>query len=125
MTKTPPKILIVEDDTALNEAYNTILGSAGYDVKTAFNGKEALTVTATYEPDIIFLDLRMPVMDGIEFLKAYNKKDKHPKVKIIVFSNYDMQREVDEAYELGAERYVLKALASPNEVIKIVKDLTR
>jgi CheY-like chemotaxis protein len=125
MTKTPPKILIVEDDTALNEAYNTILGSAGYDIKTAFNGEEAIDVTATYEPDIIFLDLRMPVMDGIEFLKAYNKKDKHPKVKIIVFSNYDMQREVDEAYELGAERYVLKALASPNEVIKIVKDLTR
>lgn len=125
MTKTPPKILVVEDDVALNEAYNTILHSANYEVKTAFNGKEALEVTSGYEPDIIFLDLRMPVMDGIEFLKEYNQKEKHPKVKVIVFSNYDMQREVDEAYELGAERYVLKALASPNEVIKLVKDLTR
>lgn len=125
MTKNPPKILVVEDDLALNEAYKTILGSAGYDIKTAFNGKEALAITDTYEPDIIFLDLRMPVLDGIGFLEEYNQKEKHTKVKIIVFSNYDMQREVDEAYELGAERYVLKALASPNEVIKIVKDLTR
>lgn len=125
MPKTPPNILVVEDDPALNDAYQTILSTAGYAVRTAFNGEEALAVVKTQEPDIIFLDLRMPVMDGIEFLKAYAPKEQHPHVKIIVFSNYDMQREVDEAYQLGAERYVLKALASPNEVIKIVRDLSR
>lgn len=125
MPKTPPNILVVEDDPALNDAYKTILSAAGYPVNTAFNGEEALRATKAQEPDIIFLDLRMPVMDGIEFLKAYQPKDRHPHVKIIVFSNYDMQREVDEAYQLGAERYVLKALASPSEVIKIVRDLSR
>lgn len=118
-----PTILIVEDDTALNDAYKTILSSAGYAVHTAFNGEEALTITATHEPDIIFLDLRMPVMDGIGFLRAYEPQKKHPHVKIIVFSNYDMQQEVDEAYQLGAERYVLKAWASPKELLKIVRDL--
>lgn len=124
MPKTPPNILVVEDDVALNDAYETILSSAGYVVRTAFNGEEALKAVAEQEPDIIFLDLRMPVMDGIEFLKAYDLKNKHSHVKVIVFSNYDMQREVDEAYQLGAERYVLKALASPNEVIKLVRDLS-
>lgn len=123
MAKTQPSILVVEDDIALNDAYNTILTSAGYDTRVAFNGEEALEVVKQQEPDIIFLDLRMPVMDGIGFLKAYEPKAKHPHVKIIVFSNYDMQREVDEAYQLGAERYVLKAWASPKELIKIVQDL--
>lgn len=122
-TPQQPTILIVEDDVALNDAYKTILSSAGYIVHTAFNGKEALEVVADHEPDIIFLDLRMPVMDGIDFLKEYQPARKHPHVKIIVFSNYDMQQEVNEAYQLGAQRYVLKAWASPMELLKIVHDL--
>jgi len=122
MTETHPNILVVEDDTSLNDAYKTILSAAGYTTKTAFNGEEALALTKEFEPDIIFLDLRMPVLDGIGFLREYQPKVNHPDVKIIVFSNYDMQQEVDEAYELGAERYVLKAWASSKELIKIVKD---
>ena len=122
MTETETKILVVEDDASLNDAYKTILSGAGYATRTAFNGEEALALAAESEPDIIFLDLRMPVLDGIGFLREYQPKTKHPEVKIIVFSNYDMQQEVDEAYELGAERYVLKAWASPSELIKIVKD---
>ena len=122
--KNNPVILIVEDDVALNEAYKTILEIANYEVYTAFNGEEALVVAEQHVPDIIFLDLRMPVMDGVGFLKAYEPKTKHPDVQIVVFSNYDMQSEVDEAHELGAQRYVLKAWASPKELLKIVKDLS-
>lgn len=123
MKKKNPVILVVEDDVTLNEAYKTILETAEYTVYTALNGKEALEVAAAHVPDLIFLDLRMPVMDGIAFLKEYQPKKNNPDAHIIVFSNYDMQAEVDEAYELGAERYVLKALASPNDLLKIVKDL--
>ena len=122
--KSNSKILIIEDDVALNDAYKTILTTAGYTVSTAFNGEEALEVAMQHHPDIIFLDLRMPVMDGIDFLKQYQPKQQHPDVHIVVFSNYDMQAEVDEAYSLGAERYVLKAWASPKELLKIVKDLS-
>ena len=71
MTKEQPTILVIEDDAALNEAYETILRTAGYSVRTAFDGEEALKLVAKEEPDIIFLDLRMPTMDGIGFLKAY------------------------------------------------------
>lgn len=117
------RILIVEDDVDLNGAYKTILSSAGYDVTTAENGQEALEVLRQIEiPDIIFLDLRMPVMDGIEFLKSYNAPE-HPDTTVVVFSNYDAQAEVDEAYELGAHRYVLKARAAPKELIRITKDI--
>lgn len=121
---TTANILIVEDDVALNDAYNTILKTAGHTVHTAFNGEEALTLLKdkTTEPDIIFLDLRMPILDGIGFLKGYQPLTNHPDVDIIVFSNYDMQQEVDEAYSLGAQRYVLKAWATPKELLKIVDD---
>lgn len=122
MPKTNLKILVVEDDTALRDAYETILSAAGYSTRIAANGEEALKLTKKETPDLIFLDLRMPVLDGIGFLRAYQPKEKHPDVKVIVFSNYDMQQEVDEAYELGAERYVLKAWASPKELVKIVSD---
>jgi CheY-like chemotaxis protein len=124
MAKQQPTILIIEDDRALNQAYVTILSAAGYTVASAFDGKAALELTAQHEPDIIFLDLRMPTLDGIGFLKAYEPKTQHKNVQIVIFSNYDLQKEIDAAYELGAQRYVLKAWASPKELIRIVEDIT-
>lgn len=119
---TQAKILIVEDDVDLNGAYTMILNSAGYEVTSAHNGEEALArIEADGDPRIMFLDLRMPVMDGIEFLKHYDAPT-HENTTIIVFSNYDAQKEVDKAYELGAHRYVLKARAAPKELIRIVED---
>lgn len=121
MTK-QASILIVEDDVDLNSAYTMILNSAGYDVSSAFNGEEALAhIQKQGDPDIMFLDLRMPVMDGIEFLEKYDAPQ-HADTTIIVFSNYDAQKEVDKAYDLGAHRYVLKARAAPKELIRIVQD---
>lgn len=115
------KILIVEDEHVLLEAYELILKSEGYEVVLAHDGEEALKITGDYEPDIILLDLRMPRVNGIQFLKQYNLAEKHPDVKVIVFSNMDAQSDIDAAYELGAERYILKAWASPKELIQLVK----
>lgn len=114
-------ILIVEDEQALNNAYKMILEAEGYNVLSAFNGSEALEITKETEPDLILLDLRMPEVNGIDFLKEYDPKHKHPKVRIIIFSNLDMQSEIDEAYSLGADRYMLKAWASPKELARLVK----
>lgn len=113
-------ILIVEDEQALLEAYTMILSSAGHTVRTARNGREALELATAEEPDLILLDLRMPTMNGVEFLRAYDAPKSHPNVRVIVFSNYDMQDEIDEAYSLGADRYVLKAWASPKELLQLV-----
>lgn len=115
-------ILIVEDEPELADAYLSLLSQVGYDVAVAHNGKEALDKAESHQPELILLDLRMPVMDGVEFLEKYDLKNKHPNVKVIVFSNYDMQDEIDDAYRLGADRYVLKAWASPKELLQIVKN---
>lgn len=117
------KILVVEDEISLSDAYHMLLKQAKNDVKVAHDGKEALEKAESHQPDLILLDLRMPVLDGVGFLKEYDLIHKHPEVKVIVFSNYDMQDEIDEAYRLGAERYILKAWASPREILNLVKDV--
>jgi len=117
------RILIVEDEPELAAIYETLLkDQAGYDVRVAHNGRDALKLARNDTPNLILLDLRMPIMDGVEFLKEFNLKESYPDVKVIVFSNYDMQDEIDDAYRLGADRYVLKAWASPKELLQIVND---
>jgi two-component system, OmpR family, response regulator VicR len=119
--KNKAQILIVEDEVTLNEAYETVLKHEGYRVLTAHNGEEAIKLLEDNEPDMILLDLRMPKMDGISFLKELNKKDDN-KYKIVVFSNYDAQKDIDTSFDLGATHYVLKSFASPRELVRIVKD---
>ena len=116
-------VLIVEDDNDLREAYIMILQSEGIDVYAAENGKKALDILHEKgDPGIIFLDLRMPVMDGLEFLKVYDAPA-HEGTEVVVFSNYDAKNEIDAAYDLGAQRYVLKARAAPKELIRIVRTI--
>jgi CheY-like chemotaxis protein len=114
-------ILVVEDDVALNDAYKAILSSAGYRVETSFNGQEALDMLEDKKlvPSVILLDLRMPVLDGVGFLREYKPKQ-HPETTVVVFSNYDAHSDIDEAYELGVERYVLKARAAPKDLLHLV-----
>jgi len=115
------KILIAEDEKALNDAYVMILKKAGHTVKSALDGSEALKITEKFEPDVILLDLRMPEVGGIEFLERYNLPEKHPKVKVIIFSNLDMQKEIDKAFKLGAAKYMLKSWASPKELTAMIE----
>jgi two-component system response regulator (stage 0 sporulation protein F) len=117
------QVLIVEDEQLLNDAYARVLAAANIALLRAYNGKEALDILKTEQPDIILLDLRMPVMDGIEFLKRLQPKDNLPDAKIIVFSNYDDQHEIDQAFALGAMHYMLKAWATPDELIKLIREV--
>ena len=114
------KILIIEDEKTLNEAYQMVLKKAKHKVFSAYNGQEALDNFAGQRPDLVLLDLRMPKMDGIEFLKRLQPAKNYPKVHIIVFSNYDDPVEIDQAFRHGATRYLLKAWSSPKDLIKVV-----
>jgi CheY-like chemotaxis protein len=115
------KVLIVEDDKDLNNAYGIILDHFGYQVETAFNGQEALKKNKQFRPDIILLDLLMPIMGGLEFLKQF-KKDPSNKAKVLIFTNMENSPEVNEAYELGAHRCVIKSWAEPQNLNRLVSD---
>ena len=116
-------VMIVEDEALLNDAYAQVLGSANIDLLRAYDWQQALDILENQTPDIILLDLRMPVMDGISFLKKLNPKQTMPETKIIVFSNYDDQKEIDEAFSLGAMHYMLKAWATPDELIRLIQEV--
>lgn len=115
-------VLVVEDEPTLNAAYIRILESAKMKALSSFNGEEALARLEEIDPDVILLDLKMPKMSGLEFLATFAKMKPQRKAKVIIFSNYDKQAEIKEAFELGATKYMLKAWASPKELIKVIEE---
>jgi len=115
-------ILVVEDVKDLNAAYKVILEKSGYDVKSAYDGKAALDQLKEYEPDLILLDLLMPIMGGLEFLQNYELTDKHPEVKVLIFTNMENSPEVTEAYKLGAHRCIIKSWTAPQNQARIINE---
>lgn len=114
-------ILIIEDDQTLQTAYRLLLENEGHKVATADNGEEGLNVLKTSKPDLILLDLLMPVMGGLEFLQKFRKKDKDTKV--VVLTNFDQDEHIEEAQKLGAYKYIIKANSAPSELAQLVNHL--
>jgi DNA-binding NtrC family response regulator len=114
-------VLIVEDDKDLNAAYKIILEKEGHVVQTAFNGQEALEKLKSFDPQLILIDLLMPVMGGLEFLKNYDLKTR-PTVKVLIFTNMENSPEVTEAYGLGAHRCIIKSWTAPQNLSRVVND---
>jgi DNA-binding response OmpR family regulator len=117
-------ILLVEDDLDLIAAYTIVLEAAHHNVRKAHNGDEALAAVKNYEPDLIILDLLMPIKSGKEFLKSYKRNTAHQKVKIVVFTNMQDAGEAEEVYELGADKYFVKSWTGPTGLLKIVDEVT-
>lgn len=116
------KILVVEDDRDLNNAYCIILKHEGHEVVEAFDGKEALAKLKDFEPDLILLDLLMPIMGGLEFLKQWQPNKQSRDVKVLIFTNMENSPEVTEAYKFGANRCIIKSWTAPHNLSKVIDD---
>jgi len=116
------QILVVEDDHDLNNAYSLILKHEGHDVVEAFDGKEAIAKLDDFSPDLILLDLLMPIMGGLEFMQWWNKNNPGSDVKVLIFTNMENSPEVSEAYKLGANRCIIKSWTAPHNLAKVVSD---
>ncbi len=116
------KILIIEDDKDLNAAYALILNAESHTVQSAYNGSEALVLLKNFNPDLILLDLLMPVKSGVEFIKEYAKSGSD-HAKIVIFTNLENSPEINEALELGAYKCIVKSWTAPRGLIKVVNDL--
>lgn len=114
------KILLVEDEPLLRETYQIILSTQPYESDFAENGKEALEKCQSKKYDLILLDIMMPVMSGIEFIKSLDNIDEM-KSKIIIMSNLSSGKEIDEAHELGVQKYLLKSNVSPTQLIAEIR----
>ncbi len=114
-------ILIVEDEIVLRDVYEMILATnEDYDIVTANNGLEGFEQLRKHKPDIILLDLFMPVMDGFSFLQNYDEQE-FPSTKIIVYSNMSDTSAREEAYSLGAHDFILKSDFNPKQLLEFIE----
>jgi len=113
------KILIVDDDMVVRNVLNEIISRIGFNCELAINGKEGLEKLKTEEYDIIFTDITMPVMDGLEFLKRI--KDITPFTPVAIITGYPTFENAVEAMKEGARDFIVK----PFNVDKIKNTIDR
>lgn len=115
------KIAIIEDDQAISQMYRIKFEAEGYEVETAENGKLGLQLAESMKPDIILLDLMMPVMTGEEMLAHLRKTAWGKNTKVIVLTNKGEQEIPAEVRDLGVSALILKANMTPRQVAELVK----
>lgn len=120
---TKQRILIIEDEKPLRDAFAYLLGSEGFLVESAENGKVGLAKLVMFKPHLILLDMLMPVMDGETFLKKAMLATKYPQVKTLMLSNLSDPVALDDAHAYGVTSSVLKADLSPIELAAMAKKM--
>lgn len=116
------RVLVVEDDQALSRALELKLMQEGYQVDVASNGQEALAAMERQEPDAILLDLIMPVMDGVDFLKAM-RVERKMKIPVAVLTVMTSGILFDQCRALEVEDYIVKDQASLDDIVAKVRAL--
>src|SRR5688572_9776196 len=113
------RILVVDNDPAARRVFKAIVASAGHEVEEAENGLIALEMIPLQPPDVIILDVLMPVMNGREMFLRLKNEGKRPPV--IVLSAYDAER---ERRDMGAEAALDKPF-TPEDLLEIIEQLLR
>jgi CheY-like chemotaxis protein len=116
----PTTVLLVEDEQAVGEVYRLALGRAGYDVLIASDGHTALELAKSTVPDFIFLDMVMPGMSGVEVLTRLAQDVVTRDIPVVILSNNDETRLIEQSRHLGAKEYLLKAGAGPLTLAAVV-----
>ena len=117
-----PKILVVDDDPDIVEILRYNLSLAGYDVKAASNGKEAIKKAKIFIPEIILLDVMMPEMDGIEACRLIRKIPSLNNTRIIFLSARNEDYTQISAFDAGADDYISKPV-KPKILLKKISSI--
>lgn len=115
------KIAIIEDDQAISQMYRIKFEAEGYDVETAANGRLGLELINKMRPDIVLLDLMMPLMSGEEMLVEMRAQPWGKDIKVIILTNRGEQEIPPEVKQLGVTAIILKADMTPRQVAELVK----
>jgi CheY-like chemotaxis protein len=120
------KILLIEDEELLINLLQRKLTEAGYEVHLSRNGAEGLKTMMEMNPDIVLLDIIMPVKGGFEVLEEMAKDDNLKKIPVVIISNSGQPVELDRAKKLGAKDWLIKTEFDPMEVLdKVIKQIGR
>jgi CheY-like chemotaxis protein len=123
---TKQKVLIVEDDDAIATMYTMKLELSKFDVKRAANGHEGRELIDSFHPDIVLLDLMMPVMSGVETLEHLRDNDQLNKdFKLLILSNMGDMDTAEKIKDFGVHDFIIKADSSPTQVVDKVQQLLK
>ena len=110
------RVLLIEDDLDTLEMYRTRLQKDGYEVSVATDGEQGLELATSLKPDIVFLDIRLPKLGGLEVLERLRDQESTSAVPVVILSNYGEQELIDRGLKLGALEFLVKAHTSPVEL---------
>lgn len=116
-----PVILLAEDDSLLANMYKTKFTREGFQVLTAEDGEETLKIALEQKIDFMILDIMMPKLSGIDVLKKLRQDPRGAKLPVLVLSNLAQEKEAQEAIQLGAKEFLVKANLTPSQVVLKVK----
>ena len=119
------QVLLVEDDATLADMYRVKLERDGYTVRVAADGEQALGMLTADLPDLVFLDIRLPRMDGLAFLERIRAAERTKNLPVVIVSNYSEEELVRRGLQLGALEYLIKSQTSPGQLSRGVRDWTR
>ncbi len=114
------RILLVEDEADIRDAMAETLQDAGYTVLTATNGQEGLHTALAEHPNLILLDLKMPVMDGETMLQKLRTDPWGKSAKVMILSTMDDVSNIAASHSHAIEDYIIKSHASLDEVVRKV-----
>lgn len=112
------RILVVDDAEFARVRARRLLMENGYDVDEAVNGKEAVEKYLSFQPDVVMMDITMPVLDGLDALREIKRTD--PQAKVIMCSALGQQSMVLEAIKAGARDFIVKPF-EPERILSAVK----
>lgn len=108
-----PRLLLVDDDDALAEMYALRLTASGFDVATARSGAEALLMINDRLPDLIYLDLGLPGMGGLEVLERLREQPDTTDIPVVILTNFSEPDLIERGKNLGAQDYLIKVDTPP------------
>lgn len=117
------KILVVEDDTYLANAYRVKLTRAGFEVKNAFDGDEAINLLQVFTPDLIILDIVMPKKDGFTTLKEIKANELWKNIPVILATNLGQREDREKGIKLGAYDFFTKTDFSLNTLMEKINNI--
>lgn len=121
----PKKVLIVEDDEFLRSLNAKRLETEGFKVAVAVDGQNAIDLIPKEMPNLIFLDLLLPGVDGFEVLKKIKSDPTTKDIPVIVFSNLGQKEDIEKARTMGASDFLVKANFTLDDVVLKIKELLK
>jgi CheY-like chemotaxis protein len=113
-------VLLIDDDPVTREPTSRLLRSSGFDVVRAANGRDALDLLERAHVDVALLDLIMPEMDGLSFLKILRKNHKFKDLPVLMVTALSDHEALRRAHRLGVNEYLIKTRFTPEQLVEAI-----